>query len=329
MVYVPGLGVGTGSSRLSRYIDIIGGGAFGWGLKQNLESAVFQLAMNFEPGDEIFIFGYSRGAYTAFLLSWFANVCGIPPRNELRSIPEMVEHFAKAERGSRGNSVKDFEFRARNSPLVSTTLEEQRWRQERDLGPSSLITIRYLGVWDMVSAVGLPFSDRFMWGQFRHKFSAFDGLLPLSLRAARHAVALDEERVLFEPVLWENPAELNSSAYGERSDYRQVWFPGNHGVIGGAVRLDDQSMSSLLWVLEGAQESGLSFDVEPLVELLRLTGFLSSIAPKVPITRTKKILRNITHRHRKRPRSLEELSPEAFQALITRPWDSTGKPYNF
>jgi hypothetical protein len=119
------------------------------------------------------------------------------------------------------------------------------------------LRIAYLGVWDTVGALGIPahlwFAARANRGLAFHD-TALTGLA----QAARHAVAIDERRRTFPPSLWGNLDELNTRAGTER--YKQLWFPGMHGCVGGGSGADLLANDALLWVAEGAMEAGLSLD---------------------------------------------------------------------
>ena len=93
LIYVPGLGTDSGASTVSRTIDKFGGGAFGWGLDAKIQSAYRALAFAYEPGDDIFIFGFSRGAYTARSLAGLIRSCGIPARNRINMVGDAMEHY--------------------------------------------------------------------------------------------------------------------------------------------------------------------------------------------------------------------------------------------
>ena len=93
VIYVAGVGSGRGTTRLSRWIDRLSGGAFGLGLSQNIEEVYWHLAFNYEPGDEIYIFGVSRGAFTARSLAGLLRSAGIPPQANLWRIPEAMKSY--------------------------------------------------------------------------------------------------------------------------------------------------------------------------------------------------------------------------------------------
>jgi uncharacterized protein (DUF2235 family) len=269
VVYLEGVGSGRGSSAISRNVDRLGGGAFGWGLTENIVEAYRHLAFNYEPGDEIYIFGFSRGAYTARSLAGMIRACGIPSIDNISRIPEAVAFYRDPNETTKPKSERSKEFRAWFSPSLSTQAGEDAWRQERGLPDCRPLRISYLGVWDTVGALGVPAQYRVLAGVFNRNYQFHDAKLTSLVLAARHAVAIDERRRTFAPTLWENVARLNLEARdevsvglrpaGQESPYGQLWFPGDHGSIGGGGDIRGLASAALVWVAEGAREAGLRF----------------------------------------------------------------------
>jgi len=115
--------------------------------------------------------------------------------------------------------------------------------------------LAYVGVWDTVGARGIPPSVlgpvATLWNrQYRFHDMALSSLV----RRARHAVGLDERRVLYRPALWENLVRFNGAARGGVRPYQQVWFIGNHGIIGGGAGAGALSAFTLEWIMGGAPE---------------------------------------------------------------------------
>lgn len=259
LIYVPGVGTDSGASWLSRTIDKFGGGAFGWGLDAKIETAYRALAYSYQPKDEIFIFGFSRGAYTARSLAGLIRSCGIPTRNKINMVRDAMDHYRASDKDGHPNHPKNCAFRLTINPEIATSPEEQEWRRDNGHTPGHLLQIAYLGVWDTVGALGVP---RYLGGFtkiFNDKYRFHDADLSRSVGAARHAVSTDERRRAYPPTLWDNLDRLNGGATGDAAPYQQLWFPGDHGSVGGGGDITGLSDNTLVWIAEGAEAAGLKF----------------------------------------------------------------------
>ncbi|MBL1077862.1 DUF2235 domain-containing protein [Nocardia sp. 2] len=224
--------------------DRLLGGAFGLGLEANLSSAYWQLALNWEPGDEIYIFGFSRGAYTARSLSGMIARLGILT----------YEAFIN---GKYPEALKIYQSKKAHPDDP----DPPEWEEFRKANcyPDP-VKINFLGVFDTVGAMGIPGVTA-----WRHRFH--DVRLSRIVHCARQALALDERRRNFEPCLWEVPVELAEKYY--RDDrVKQVWFEGVHSDVGGGYRECALSDITLRWMVAEAQAEGLAFDHERLATLL-------------------------------------------------------------
>lgn len=248
-------------------MDRFFGGVLGWGLLDIIEDTYRSLVMAYEPGDDIYIFGFSRGAFAARSLAGMIRSCGIAPRHHLSRIPEAVARYVSRDPSTHPDDPSSHEFRADFAPDTSTSKAEALWRRSRAGDRSIQLTIPFLGVWDTVGALGLPaflpFSDR-----FNAKYRFHDTNLSSSVLAARHAVAIDERRKTFPPHLWTNLARLNGR-YEDRTDdrtpnYVQQWFPGDHGSVGGGGSRIGLSSITMNWVAMGAATAGLAFNWEDI-----------------------------------------------------------------
>ncbi len=261
LIYIPGLGTGSGASWISRNIDRIGGGAFGWGLDAKIVEAYRALAYSYLPGDDIFIFGFSRGAYTARSLAGLIRASGIPPRNRINMVGDAMEHYRTRPDGPEGhpNQPENCEFRLGICPEIATSPEEREWRRENGHKPGHLLQVAYLGVWDTVGALGVPGHLRGLARVFNRRYRFHDADLSRSVRSARHAVAIDERRRTYPPTLWDNLDKLNDGDIGPERPYHQLWFPGDHGSVGGGGDITGLSDNALVWIAEGAELAGLEF----------------------------------------------------------------------
>lgn len=263
-------GVGTAAG------EGITGGVFGAGLVRNLGDGYRSLIFNYAPGDEIYVFGFSRGAYTARSFVGLLNTCGVLHRQEARRANQAVELY------KRRNASEDFQeevlrFRSAYSPQIVLSEQEDRWRARNVpdyvVGMRPILKVNYLGVWDTVGALGIPryiiLADTI---NRMHQFH--DVSLSRMVDSARHAVAIDEHKVDFEPTLWENLDALNEAKGFDykRSDapYQQRWFPGGHGSVGGGGARRGLSDLALEWIWDGARLAGLDLDTSPGSHLARL-----------------------------------------------------------
>ncbi len=234
-------GVGTGR------FDRIRGGLAGLGLAGNVEEAYVWLSARYRPGDRLFLFGYSRGAYTARSLAGLVGLCGIAD-------PE------KCSAGGRRVSDAALEamsiYRVASGPAREERAERYRenWTRASAGGGSGRgrdsRQVHFVGVWDTVGSLGVPLSGLKWIAARRHRFH--DVSVGDHIRHACHAVAIDERRRPFAPTLW-----LNGPHAAERVG--QVWFPGVHGDVGGGGTATGLSDGALLWMWSKAWAAGLAF----------------------------------------------------------------------
>jgi len=222
-------GVGTGN-----FLDRLTGGAFGDGLVDNIFDAYRFLIANYEPGDAIYVFGFSRGAYTARSLCGMIRKCGILKRASILHYHEALTLYRRADCGP--NDPESVGFRRKHSVVGEENIE-----------------IQFLGVWDTVGALGIPL--RGLRWLSRRDDQFHDTELSGCVRNAYHALAIDEHRGSFEPTLWMYKPKPNQTV-------RQVWFAGAHSDVGGGYPETGLSHIALRWMIEGARTAGLAFDPE-------------------------------------------------------------------
>ncbi len=230
-------GVGAGSYKADRIL----GGAFGFGLFAHVRSAYRFLALNYEPGDEIFVFGFSRGAYTARSLVGMVSLIGLLTRRALVE-DQLGSAVALYHRGRGERHEHDAELTAFRAARCHDGVE-----------------ISLLGVFDTVGALGVPGAPGALKGT--HQFH--DVRLSPIVRTARHALALDERRLMFEPSLWK-ATEADAVAAEASGRVRQVWFPGVHSDVGGGYQRSGLSDTTLLWIARESRAAGLVFDADLL-----------------------------------------------------------------
>ena len=319
-------GIGTNMNRLLRLRD----GAFGRGMLKILREAYRFLIFNYEPGDEIFAFGFSRGAYTARSFVGFIRHAGILAVDNATVIDQAIAIYRGADAGSGIESPAGLEFRAKYCPGVCVSAADRDYRKAKlpgfDPEKVPILTIRYLGVWDTVSALGLP---DFIPGAklFNAKHGFHNAVLTSKIKAARHAVAIDELRPTFRATLFskakvdELNARLRRKGEAPMPDwlppYQEKWFPGVHGAVGGGGGLHGLSDGTLEWVLQGARRAGLELrgQIDHPGFRLRPDPFEPVFnEPKVPLLRRGPIgwLRSLPG-PRQGPTSLTELALPALR----------------
>ncbi len=284
--YDEGVGVASDISVLSDELVKLWGGAFGRGLDRKVETAYRFIVANYEPGDDIYILGFSRGAYTARSLCGLIRKCGILKRRFFDQTPQAMQRYRDGLHPQDPTMV-DFRTRYAYAEAAGTEDHARLKLQTRHAGQPSATTssglyqyrpkgtyrLMYLGVWDTVGSLGIP--DRFGLLQFLNKQYQFhDTDLSSLVASARHAVALDESRRVFGSTGMANIDDLNrewAAATGwdvqEAEDarhvpyplrpYQQWWFPGDHGAVGGGNPEPGLSSHTLRWIAEGAERAGL------------------------------------------------------------------------
>lgn len=259
-VYFPGIGTDDRfDGPVERFAKKWGGGAFGWGLDEKVKQAYQFIAQAYSAGDEIYLFGFSRGAYTARSVAGMIRKCGIVRDTTPAGINAAWALYRKRGRRNHPDTLHIRRERRALSPEFATSEADLAWRRD----DSRLVDIAYLGVWDTVGARGVPVAVlgpvAAVWNS-RYKFH--DMALSSLVRSARHAVALDEQRVFYAPTLWTNLDGTSGLNRGRDDDphrpYQQVWFVGNHAIVGGSGKCQALAAYTLLWIMEGA--TGLELD---------------------------------------------------------------------
>jgi uncharacterized protein (DUF2235 family) len=210
-------GVGTDGGY-----DMKLGGLHGVGLSKNVKKAYSFLVEHYEEGDKVFIFGFSRGAYTARSLAGLVFQCGV--------------------KGASFNISSDVD------KIYDAYKDRDSARTEAYKAENKQCPIQMLGVWDTVGALGIPVS--FLKKVNDKVFAFHDTKLNPEVQFACHAVAIDERRDSFEPTLWKVTPE-------NKNRIKQVWFPGVHSDVGGGYEERHHSDIALRWMREQAKDRGL------------------------------------------------------------------------
>lgn len=260
--YFSGVGVSRNQAGFLRNaFTRIGGGAFGWGLDRNIKQAYAYVCKVYEPGDEILIFGFSRGAYTARSLAGMIRKCGILDDYQGQALTEAFRFYKQPGDDNAPDAPAVRAWRKRKSPRFATSETE---RAERGDG-APLVKISYIGVWDTVGALGIPVQVLGAFAQlWNRKYQFHDTDLSSLVQSARQVLALDERRAFFLPSPWNNLDQsdagpgLNAGDTGPDRPFQQQWFIGDHGIVGGTGPSDSLSAITLDWIAEGAKRAGLT-----------------------------------------------------------------------
>jgi uncharacterized protein (DUF2235 family) len=210
---------GVGSDSL--FLKLVAG-ATGFGISKNIKDCYKYLVENYAPGDQIFLFGFSRGAYTVRSLAGFIYRCGILKKDNIAQIDKAYDCYhnndEKSQAAFKSNSVVG--------------------------------NVHMIGVWDTVGALGIPVNALNNVNPLFHKFH--DTRLNDTVKFGYHALSIDESRKNFSPTLWDEPA-----AKGQVIE--QVWFAGVHSDVGGGYPEHELSDITLEWMIAKALAHGIKF----------------------------------------------------------------------
>jgi len=250
---------GVGTDRGEK----VTGGAFGWGLFDQIKDGYRFLREQFQPGDQIYIFGFSRGAYSARSLSGMVLRCGIIKRDANPQFPEMTSALLTTQQdGNLKIDVTDQVFALYKEAYDEKRRPEvERFKQQycHDTG------VRLVGVWDTVGALGIPdgvipFLKKADKALDEKLYGFLDTDLSPRVEAAYHAVAIDERRKPFLPTLWTDPPKVAPRVNVAGSKVEQVWFTGAHSNVGGGYADTGLSDIALKWMVDRAAQNGLKFE---------------------------------------------------------------------
>jgi len=222
--------------------------AFGLGLSRKIIQAYTYLIDFWEPNDRVFLFGFSRGAYTARVLAGLLHQLGLLPRGNYNLIPYAMKYFRRI------TEARHYKSRVADAGKWKQLCDEFRRTFAREVTPGDeerRFQVHFLGVWDTVSSVG------WVWDPKHFPFTAYNP----SVKHIRHAVAIDERRAFFRQ-------NLCRPAPGQ--DVLELWFPGVHSDIGGGGPPERGRLwwNSFQWMQVQAAGAGLYFDAKKLKALV-------------------------------------------------------------
>ena len=225
-------GVGTDGTP----IDHLTGGMMGEGLFQKIQDCYEFLSYVYDPTDQVYLVGFSRGAYTARCVAGMIARFGVPTINlDNMTVREIFSAYRETEETKQSSLKSD--LKAKYGLLDAA--------------------IRMVGVWDTVGSLGIP---GLLFSPFdQKKYGFLDTSLHPSVKNAFHAVSIDERRAQFQPTLWTNP---DGTTRSNDAQLEQVWFSGVHSDVGGSYSESQLSSIALSWMMHKAKECGLIFTPE-------------------------------------------------------------------
>lgn len=217
-------GVGTTGLKIETLIA----GAVGIGVDDNIRSAYQFIAQNYVPGDEIYLFGFSRGAFTARSLGGLITACGILYRQSLGALPNAWVYYRSPKPHSPATFAAQYKVRCHLDPVIT-----------------------FLGVWDTVGSLGIPGS--LLAANNKEKFAFHDTSPSPFVRRAVQALAIDEQRRDFTPTFWTGQTPPGVTI-------QQAWFAGAHSDVGGGYKMRTLADIPLVWMAKQAEAAGLALD---------------------------------------------------------------------
>lgn len=257
-------------SQIAYYDDGVGsqeflplkilGGAFGFGLKSNVLELYKFLCRNYKTYDDgstdkIYLFGFSRGAYTVRIVAGFIARCGL-----------YTEYKDEADLDKRTSNNYDLFRKGFNNRGLSKLICKMKDIKEIKEG-TIYPDIEFIGVWDTVDAYGFPIDEiTSWWDRYIFPIRFPDQKLSPKVKRAKQALCIDDERHTFHPIMWDESEESVLTKKGNVAQNRieQVWFAGMHSNVGGGYPMNNLSMVSLDWMISNiesnnARPDGLQF----------------------------------------------------------------------
>jgi len=269
LYYDPGVGApdalpSTGLDDWFRNkLDRLSGLASGRGIYENISQAYLFLMKHYQPGDQIFLFGFSRGAFTVRCVSGMVHLFGIIDEHHEAMLPTLLRvYFSAREKTSLFRLIHEASGYIKllfgvEAPQEINNRDDVARQIRLNFGSDGKkeANVFFVGVWDTVSSVGLP--------GFSVSMSSNPTILNKRIQHVRHALSLDEHRSQFKPRVYEQNDFGDAS---QTQSLRQLWFRGNHCDIGGGYAENSQtglSNQAWRWLLDEARQCGLNIATPP------------------------------------------------------------------
>lgn len=241
-------GIGAQPNAFERGLDTVGSvfhvpgiernlvaGITGEGIDRHIKDCYRWLVVNFVPGDDIYLFGFSRGAYTVRSLAGLIRKCGILKGVDDRLTDKAYDLYRQRDEAQGADSPEAVAFRQANSYETGIT---------------------FIGVWDTVGELGIPVDLPILATIDKAQYEFHDVSLSSRVKYAYHSLAIDERRKAFSPTLWQQQSDGVTAG----QVLEQTWFAGTHSNIGGGYADCGLSDNTFLWMAQGAKRAGLELD---------------------------------------------------------------------
>jgi uncharacterized protein (DUF2235 family) len=265
--YDPGVGTLARPNpwrKLQQDFTAIFGLATGYGLDDKVLACYRFLVHNYREGDQIYLFGFSRGAYTVRVLAGLIHKVGLIAPEQVNLAGSGLTAYKQFSSDNQPGLKAELEALTDGGADADGPLPQNRDDQAAQFARILSVrwpTIRFVGVWDTVASVIVPRPDRLYWPSFEEL--AFTLQNP-SVKTFRQAISIDERRAMFRLKKWDSPQTFNFNRFSatnnsEPQDILQVWFAGVHCDIGGGYPEIESGLSKypLLWMIDEAAKCGL------------------------------------------------------------------------
>jgi uncharacterized protein (DUF2235 family) len=259
--------------KLKQDFTAILGLTTGYGLDDNVLAAYEFLVHHYQDGDQIYLFGFSRGAYTVRVLAGLIHKIGLISPEQVNLAGSGLTAYKQFSDDGKGDDRASLQAAAQASDELGP-LPKDRYDNAAQFARILSVrwpTIRFVGVWDTVASVFVPRPDRMYWPSLEEL--AFTLHNP-SIRTFRQAISIDERRCMFRLKKYDEPQLFMSNRFipdekAEPQDILQVWFAGAHGDIGGGYPEVQSALSKypLLWMIDEATKFGLTVNMQMVKQL--------------------------------------------------------------
>jgi uncharacterized protein (DUF2235 family) len=247
--------------------------ATGYGLDDHVLAAYEFLIQNYEDGDDIYLFGFSRGAYTVRVLAALIHKIGLLAPQQSNLSGSALTAYKQLSPADEQEFAQSQIVDSHDEPdQAAPVTRDDRAAQFARIVTTRWPTIKFVGVWDTVASVIVPRSDRFYFA-FSLQTLAYTQHNP-SVKVFRQAIAIDERRRMFRLDPWSQPQTFMRNRFSkthnaEPQDALQVWFAGVHADIGGGYPEKESGLSKfpLLWMIDEAVEHGLAVNRQTVNQL--------------------------------------------------------------
>ena len=242
---------------VGKWISKVFGLAFGAGLAGKIGIAYKFLMDHYETGDQIYLYGFSRGAYTVRALAGVIHQFGLLPAGNDNLIPYVLRYsksISKLKQGDKDAKEKYWK--------VSRQFRETFARIQSLAGRGTrTVQIHFLGVWDTISSVG------WVWEPVHFPYTTSNP----DVDVVRHAISLDEHRAFFRQNRWFKPKDSSQNVW-------EVWFPGVHSDVGGGYAEKEGGLwrTPFLWMVRESEQNGLIIRRGKVREVLKRTPAIDS-----------------------------------------------------